>query len=139
VNHRAGRALLRQSGTYLAIGAGCAILANVVIIVGSLCGLHYALGSLVAFVVVGAIGYAGHSRWTFPAPPSWPGYGRFMLGLAGGALWSLALLGIGVSVLGWPVALVSPAVTALVTIWNFLAARWAIVRRPRPPSIRQAG
>lgn len=129
---------LSHAGRYLLIGGGCALLANGVIIGLDVLGVHYAPASLAAFIGSGTAGYVGHSLWSFRAPIGWRSYGRFMLGLAGGALWSFALLSLGVSVLGMPVALAAPGATVLVTIWNYLAARWAIVgRQRRATSLRQ--
>lgn len=122
------RAVFRRPGTYLIVGAGCAVLANLVLIVGDLLGLHYAAGSGLSLFGVGAVGYVSHSRWTFRAPLSWNGYGRFVLGLAGGAFLVTAMLFLGVTLMGLPVAVVSPAATVFVTAWNFLSARWAITR-----------
>lgn len=123
---------------YFLVGAGCAGLANLVIIVGDQLGVHYVFGSLLSLFGVGAIGYVSHSLWTFRAPLSWGGYYRFVLGLFIGSLAATGALFVGVTILGHPVALVSPVVTVLITGWNYLSARWAIGIKGRSISSYQA-
>lgn len=130
------RAAFAKSQAYLLTGGGCAVLSTIVIILGDRLGLHYALGSILSLFGVGAVGYASHSRWTFQVSLSWVGYGRFIIGLASGALLATTMMFIGVTLLGRPVALVSPLVTVLITGLNYLSARWAIERHAKLTSGR---
>src|SRR5688500_813430 len=51
---------------FFTVGFACALLHNAIMIGGDWLGLHYAVSSLLSFVIVSAFGYRLHSRWTFP-------------------------------------------------------------------------
>lgn len=120
--------LLRQSGRYLSGGVICALLHNVLVISLTFAGAHYAVALVVSFLVTTPVGYLFHTAVTFGEPRSWDRLIRFMGGSLAGFGWSAALMIVACSGLGLPVAVATPLVTAIVFLWNFAAARWAIVR-----------
>lgn len=123
--HSSRHLLLR----YLAVGAICAIGQNAVIIGGDLLGYHYLLTASAGAVIFGALGYALHSRVTYGEPLSWRGSGRFAMSLVSGYILSIALLALMGDLLAIPMIITSPTTTIIVTIWGFIASRWAILWR----------
>lgn len=120
--------LLRQSGRYLSGGAICALLHNVLVIGVTLAGVPYTVALVVSFLVTTPVGYLFHTAVTFGEPRSSGRLIRFMGGSLAGFGWSAALMIVACSGLGLPVAIATPLVTAIVFLWNFASARWAIVR-----------
>ena len=121
--------MMRKPSAYLLVGACCTILVNIVLIAGDALGLPYLVSCAVCLFGVGAVGYVSHSRWTFRRPLSWTAYGRFVLGMSSSTSIVVLALFVGVTLLHYPVSLVSPIITALMIVWNFLCARWAIERK----------
>jgi putative flippase GtrA len=114
---------------YVAVGLFCAAASNLLMIGGDLAGLHYAVSCLICFIVVTPIAYLFHAGYTFQEEPCVRGFGRFALGvLSGIPLW-FALMAICVSALHLPMIIASPLVTALIFLWNYAAAHWAILGR----------
>ncbi|WP_155265309.1 GtrA family protein [Sphingomonas segetis] len=123
--------LLRQSGRYLWGGAMCALLHNALVIGLASGGIPYPLALVISFLVTVPIGYLFHSAVTFGEPRSWGRLMRFMAGSLAGFGWSAALM-IGLhNGLGLPIVVATPLATVALFLWNFTAARWAIVRNER--------
>lgn len=114
---------------YLTVGALCAIVYNVLMIGFDFAGMHYVPATLVSFAVVAPLGYYLHCRFTFRKALSLEGLLRFMGGLAIGYPLLLGLMMLFCSGLGLPVLIASPLATAVLVAFNYLSARWAIVRR----------
>ena len=73
---------------YLAGGAICALLNNVILIGGDRLGVGYAALTGLAFLVTGTLAYFVHSRFTFRRTGLWGSYAMFMTGIALGLpLW----------------------------------------------------
>jgi putative flippase GtrA len=120
--------LLRQGGRYLWGGAICALLHNVLVIGLATVGVPYPIALVISFLTTVPVGYLFHSAVTFGEPRSWGRLFRFMAGSLTGFGWSAALM-IGLhNGLGLPVAVATPLATVALFLWNFAAARWAIVR-----------
>jgi putative flippase GtrA len=136
VIERLGRLIsgLRVS-RYAAVGAFCAAASNVLMIGGDFAGLHYGVSCMICFVVVTPVAYLLHAGYTFREGRSLRGLGRFAWGgLAAIPLW-FALMAICVSILKLPMLAASPLVTAMIFVWNYAAAHWAILgRRPSEAS-----
>lgn len=120
-------------GRFLGVGLACAILHNVIMIGGDFAGWHYFASSLVSLVVVTAFGYLLHTRWTFPgAERGRSSFVRYAVTVSANYPLSLAGLYVLVDLLGLPVPVAAPAVTALLLVFNFTANRWALrVKRGR--------
>lgn len=120
--------LLRQSRRYLWGGAICALLHNALVIGLASAAIPYAVALVVSFCITVPIGYLFHSSVTFCEPRSWGRLVRFVGGSLAGFGWSAVLM-IGMhNGLGLPIVLATPLATLLLFLWNFVAARWAIVR-----------
>lgn len=123
---------VRQSLTYLSVGALCALLNNVIMIGGDILGFHYAMLNLLAFFIVNSLGYVLHAHATFAKERCFGGYVRFMLGCANGFLLSMALFFLFCTILQWPMVIASPLVTVLLLVYNILIARWVFIHRTTP-------
>jgi putative flippase GtrA len=114
---------------YALVGALCAGLYNVIMIAGDALGVNFVASSVFAFVVNVAVGYTLHCRFTFSEPMTVRGLARYTaamllnLPLSIGGVWLLH------GVLRAPMWLASPAVTALLFVWNYVATHWAVVTR----------
>lgn len=123
--------ILAHLRRYLTVGALCALVHNVVMIGGDLARLHYLPATLLSFAIVTPLGYTLHCRYTFRKAHSLEGFLRFMAGIAVGYPLSLALMALFCSVMGLPVWVAAPLATAALFVFNYLSARWAILRRLR--------
>jgi len=115
---------------YLLVGITCAVLYNVTLIVGDFSGLHYAVSTVVSFVIVVLSGYWLHSTFTFGRELSAAALFRYALGMAANLPISLILMFVFCDLVHIAVAVAAPATTAILFIWNFAASRWAIVANP---------
>lgn len=124
-------AILAHGRRYTTVGAVCALTHNLIMIGADLAGLHYLPGTLLSFAVVTPLGYFLHCRFTFRKAHSLDGFLRFMAGIAVGYPLSLALMALFCTGLGWPVIVAAPLATAVLFVFNYVSAHWAIVRRWR--------
>jgi putative flippase GtrA len=124
-------AILAHVRRYLTVGALCALLHNLILIGGDFVGLHYLPATLLSLAVVTPLGYFLHCRYTFRKAHSVEGFLRFMTAIAIGYPLSLALMVLFCSGLGLPVLIAAPLATAVLFVFNYLSAHWAIARRLR--------
>lgn len=114
-------------GRFLGVGLACAVLHNVVMILGDVAGWHYVFSSVVSLFVVTLFGYQLHSRWTFPdAVRGSTSFVRYAVTVS--ANYPLSLLGLFVLVdlMGISVPVASVTVTVILLAFNFTANRWAL-------------
>ena len=114
---------------YLLVSAACAGLHLGVMIGGDRLGAHYAVSGLISYGLVVVAGYALHVRVTFAERPSRRGFSRYAAAMAANYPLTLLLMFLLCDVAGVPVPLAAPVVTALMTVWNYLASRWAVSGR----------
>jgi putative flippase GtrA len=112
------------------VGVICAATHNAIVLAADWWQIHYALSCLLSYVVVVVLGFALHARVTFEQPPTAASFTRYAVSMAANYPITLALLFLMCDVAGWPVAVAAPTATVLLMTWNFLASRWAIVRKP---------
>jgi putative flippase GtrA len=114
---------------FVVVGGLCALLSNAAVIVLVSYGFGSLSASLLAFGPLLLISYALHSMYTFAAHPTRITFGRYTLAtLMNFPAWA-ALLYTFCDVLKVPVAIVAPAATALIFLWNYLSAKWAFLPR----------
>jgi putative flippase GtrA len=123
------RPLVERGWRYTLMGLICAMCNYAIILAVDAAGGHYLLATLIAFVVVTPLGFVLHSRFTFAEPLRWTSFLRFAAGVA--SAYPLALLSMVVlcSGLKLSVAIAVPIATAVVFLWNFTTAHWAILPR----------
>jgi putative flippase GtrA len=117
-----------QSSRYLAGGAFCALLHNVITIYLTQHRIAYPGALIVSFCVTTPVGYWIHSAFTFEKKRSWNRLRRFLLASGMGFLGSAALMVLLCTGLSLPVIVATPLVTVLLFLWNFLSAHWAILQ-----------
>ena len=112
---------------YTIVGAICAAIYNGMMIAGDALGVHYAVSTGVAFVIIVISGYALHCLYTFSEKLSLRAFVRYTAAM---------LLTLPVSLGGMyllrdlahaPMWFASPFLTALMFCWNFVATHWAVV------------
>lgn len=112
---------------YLLVGLACALLHNVIMIVGDRVGLHYAVSSVLSFCIVTTMGYRLHSGWTFAqAEQSRSSFARYAFTTSANLPLSIAGMFVLVDVGGLSVPWASPLVTVLLFAFNYAANRWAL-------------
>ncbi len=114
---------------YLLVGFACAVLHNVIVIGFDRIGINYAIASAFSFVVIVLIGYLLHTGLTYEQPRSLGTLARYTLAMAANFPLTVGFLFLLVTILGLPVFVAAPTGTVLLFGWNFVASRWAIVRR----------
>jgi putative flippase GtrA len=124
-------------GRALTVGLICAVLHNVIMIVGDWAGLHYAVSLVYSFAIVVVVGYWLHSGWTFRgAKRSGTSFVRYAVVASANYPASLAGMYVFVDLAGLGVPIASPIVTMLLFALNFLGNRWALraglIRAARP-------
>ncbi len=129
-----GIAAAREPLRYVGSAAICALVNNGLLIGADRAGIGYAGLLALSWGITGSLGYALHVRFTFRQAVSWAGYGRFMLGVAMGIPLAFAFLALFKSGLHLPMWAAAPAMTAAMLVYNYAAARFAILRRLLPHS-----
>ncbi|MBS0254995.1 MAG: GtrA family protein [Proteobacteria bacterium] len=119
----------REPVRYLGSAVITALVNNAVLIAADRAGFGYAGVLAWSWAITGSLGYLLHVRYTFRATRSLAGYARFMGGVALGIPLAFAAIWLFKSGLGWPMWAVAPAATLVMVIYNYLAARLAILRR----------
>jgi putative flippase GtrA len=123
-----------QAGRYTQVGGLCAVANNILVIGLNLAGGPLPLTLTIGFVGVTALAYVLHSLYTFRVALSTAAMVRFYLANVGGfclaaAVMAMLCRGMG---LGAPIAL--PITTVVMFLWNFVSARYAVLRRVRAPA-----
>lgn len=114
---------------FLAVGLACALLHNVIMVVGDRVGLHYVPSSLISFAVVVSFGFWLHSGWTFSGVQrSATSFGRYAVMAAANLPLSIVGMFLLVDLGGLAVPLAAPLVTVLLAAFNFVGSRWALRR-----------
>lgn len=130
------RLVIRFESTRYLISAGaCALLNNVVLILGDRAGLSYPVLLALTWVLGGSLGYALHTRFTFDVSPGLGAYARFMGGVALGVPTTALLLYFFGKLLMLPMWITAPTTTVIMVIYNYLNARLAILWRRRKARI----
>ena len=124
-----GAGLAHEPARYLGSAVVTALVNNVVLIGADRAGFGYAGVLAWSWAITGSLGYFLHVRFTFRAAPALGGYLRFMFGLALGIPLAFAAIWVFKSGLGWPMWAAAPAATVAMVVYNYLAARLAILRR----------
>jgi putative flippase GtrA len=123
---RTGPRFVRYSG----VGAICAVLNNVFLIVIVGMGFGYLPGLMILCLPMLIIGFALHTILTFEVKPTAWAFLRYSLAmLANYPMW-IASLFMLCDVLKVPIFIASPAGTLFVFFWNYLSTHWAIARSP---------
>ena len=112
---------------YIVVGAICAVVHNVVMIVCDFLGFHYLPMNFVSFGIVTLLGYLLHSGFTFRGQLSIAAFLCFAAGLAVGFPISLLVMAILCTGLGIPVTIAAPSATIVLFVWNYASAQWAIL------------
>jgi putative flippase GtrA len=114
---------------YLGSAIVCVVVSNAVLIAGDLLGLNYAPVLVLSSWLGATVGYVLHTRFTFRAKHSWSSYFQLMGGVALAFPLALALMALLVSILRLPMWIAAPVATVGMLIYNYLNARFAILRR----------
>lgn len=111
------------------VGLLCAATHIAIVLGADQLGIHYVLSCIMSYVVVVMLGFALHTGFTFHQPAGLNSFVRYAVAMAANYPVTLALLFLMCDIAGWPVAIAAPVATVLMMVWNYLASRWAIVRK----------
>ena len=112
---------------YTIVGAICAAIYNGMMIAGDALGVHYAVSTGVAFVIIVITGYALHCLYTFSERLSVRGFVRYTAAMLLTLPFSLGGMYLLRDLAHVPMWLASPFLTAVMFCWNFVATHWAVV------------
>jgi putative flippase GtrA len=113
---------------YVAVGAFCAVLNNILLIGVVDAGVDYLRALCLVCLPMLIIGFALHVTITFETKPTLAAFFRYSVGiLANYPLW-IASLFLLCDVARLPILLASPIATLFLFVWNYLATHWAIPR-----------
>jgi putative flippase GtrA len=119
---------------FVVVGLICALTHNAILLTTDRWQLHYAIGCALSYLVVVVLGFVLHVRWTFQQSATPAAFWRYALSMAANYPFTLVLLFLMCDIAGLPIIIAGPTATVLMMAWNFIAARWAIVRTPAQPS-----
>lgn len=114
---------------YLLVSGLCMVLGTVLIPLFTTWGLHYALASAVAFIIVAFVGFHLHCAWTFGLKQTVVSFVRYLGGLVLNLPLSILLIGLTYDVGRLSIWTASLITSAILFIWNCLAVRWALLRK----------
>jgi len=118
----------RELRRYVLVGGLCALISNLILIVGDAAGLHYTVSIILLFIVVLPISYLAHACWTFDVELSWVAFGRFVLGsLSSFLVGSIVVAGLRGGLM-LPMIVAAPLCTVAMTVYNFAMTKWAVTR-----------
>lgn len=133
-----GRMYRFEAVRYLLNGALVAAVNNVLLIVGARAAIGRLDLVIGTWIVGGSLGYWLHARTTFSARLDPCAYVRFMAGVALGIPVVWVLLEILAGWLALPMAIAAPLMTAIMLVYNYCNARFAIVRQVWHPGWRRS-
>jgi putative flippase GtrA len=123
--------IARTSLVYGLVAGLCLGLHNLIIIVNDRAGQPLIAGVVVSFVLVAAMGYALHSRFTFRRPMGWVGFGRYALAMSANLPLAFGSIWLWRHGAGLPMIYASPLASVSMIAVNFALSHWAIARPQR--------
>lgn len=112
---------------YIVVGVVCAGFHNIIMIVGDFTGAHFVALNLLSFTMVTPVGYWLHTGFTFAEKRTLGSFLKFASGVAAGFPISVLLTAIFFSAFSAPMTIAAPLTTALLFVWNYCSAQWAIL------------
>jgi len=119
--------MFKRIPRYSVVGLICAGIYNVTMIVGDRARLHYALSTLIAFVLVVGVGYVLHCTFTFSERLTVRGLARYTGAMALSLPLSVGGMYLLRDVFHLPMIIASPTLTISLFLWNYVATHWAVV------------
>jgi putative flippase GtrA len=117
---------------YVLVSGLCMVTHIAIMIAADLAGMDLLPALALSFCVVVLLGYALHTRFTFAVARESGGLLRYTGAMATTLPLASAFLWVYSRWCGWPMWLAAPAGAATMLVVNYLAAHWALVRRPQP-------
>lgn len=117
-----------QTLRYSVVSGACLLLGMTLIPLLSWWGLHYAVATFIAFCLIAIIGFLSHSYWTFDVGRKLSSFVRYVSTIALNLPLTIILISIGHDLFGISVAVSTALASAMLFVWNYLAARWAVLQ-----------
>ncbi|WP_458388952.1 GtrA family protein [Sphingomonas sp. F9_3S_D5_B_2] len=111
------------------IGLFCAVTNYAIMLGVDAAGGHYLIAMLAGFLVAIPLGFLLHSRFTFAEPLRWRSFARFFLAATSAYPLTVVVMVLLCSGFRLSVAIATPIATAVLFLWNFATAHWAILPR----------
>ena len=118
-----------QTFRYSVVSGLCLFLSMALIPALTFAGLHYAVATAVAFCLVAVTGFCLHSLWTFDVEFRFSSFIRYVSAIAVNLPLGIALIAIAHDFAGLSIAIASALASGALVVWNYLAARWAVLRQ----------
>lgn len=117
----------RRPRRYIAVGVVCAGFHNLIMFATDAIGIHYIPALVMSSLILLPTAYALHSRYTFEREVGPVRFVRFAGGMLAAFPINLVVMVVLVSGLRLPVPVATLIATAVLFVWNYVAARWAIL------------
>lgn len=114
---------------YSVVSGICFLLGATLIPAFASLGLHYAFATLAAFTIVALVGFILHSKWTYQVERSARGFVRYFSVMLLNLPLTVILIGLAHDFAQIPLTIAAPMTSILLFVWNYLAVRWAVVRK----------
>jgi hypothetical protein len=119
----------RSRLVFVGISGTCLVSHNLIMIVTYWSGFALWASMVVSFVLVGLLGYCGHSLLTFGQPLSLAGLWRYLLGIGTGTAVAIPIIWFWKVGLALPMVVASPMASLCTIGVNYVLVHWALVRR----------
>lgn len=117
-----------QTLRYSMVSGVCLLLGLILIPLLSEWGLHYALATSITFCLIAVFGFLAHCYWTFGVERRLSSFFRYVSAIAMNLPLTIILIGVAHDLLSMSVAASTAMASAILFVWNYLAARWAILQ-----------
>jgi len=118
-----------QTFRYSVVSGICLLFVLVLIPLLSWLGLHYAIATAIVFCLNVIVGFLSHCYWTFGVERKFSSFVRYVAALSLNLPLTIGLIGVGHDLLGLSVAISTALASALMFVWNYVVAHWAVLRR----------
>jgi putative flippase GtrA len=128
-----------QTFRYSVVSGLCLLLSVALIPLLVWWGLHYALATFAAFCLVAVLGFSLHSLWTFRVEYKLSSFIRYVSAIAINLPLGILLIAITHDLIGLSISTSSAVSWAALIVWNYLAARWAVLSQKLEHDRESAG
>jgi len=115
---------------YSVVSGICFVLGLTLIPAFASYGLHYAIATIFAFVIVVLVGFLLHCYWTFSVERSMAAFSRYLGAMLVNLPLTILLIGAGHDGFGLTIPTATVVASALLFLWNYIAVKWAVRRVP---------
>ena len=111
---------------YGTVSGLCLLLGVVLITLFSSIGFHYSVATVAAFCIISLVGFSLHCHWTFRVEKSLSSFLCYISAMLINLPLTIMFIGIWHDLAGLSILVSTMLASAILFIWNYVAAKWAI-------------